>query len=94
MPLARDFAFVLPKDRPAGDLVRAALGADKGLIASARIFDVYEGRGVGEGEKSVALEVVLQPVEKTLTEAEIEAVSRKVVAAAAAACGARLRGPG
>jgi phenylalanyl-tRNA synthetase beta chain len=92
MPLSRDFAFVVDKDRPAGDLVRAAQGADKTLIAVARVFDIYEGPGVLEGAKSVALEVTLQPREKTLTEAEIEAVSARIVAAVEKSAGAKLRG--
>jgi phenylalanyl-tRNA synthetase beta chain len=82
MPLTRDFAFVLDRDRPAADLLRAVAGADKMLIADARVFDVYEGPGVPEGTRSVAVEVVVQPREKTLTEAEIEALSAKVLAAA------------
>jgi phenylalanyl-tRNA synthetase beta chain len=92
MPLTRDFAFLVDRAKPAGDLVKAAAGADKALISAVRVFDVYEGAGVGEGQKSVALEVALQPVEKTLTDAEIEAVSGKVVAAVEKACGAKLRG--
>jgi phenylalanyl-tRNA synthetase beta chain len=91
MPLSRDFAFLVPKDKPAGDLVRAAQGADKGLIASARVFDVYEGPGVPEDEKSVALEVLIQPEDKTLTDVEIEALSAKIVAAVEKASGGRLR---
>ena len=91
MPLTRDFAFVVDRDRPAGDLVRAAAGADKQLIADVRVFDVYEGAGVPEGSKSVALEVVIQPREKTLSDAEIEALSAKVTAAAGK-LGAKLRG--
>ena len=90
MPLRRDFAFVTRADASAGDLVRAVAGADKALIASARVFDVYRGPGLGEGEQSVAVEIEVQPREATLTEAEIEALSAKVVAAAAKA-GARLR---
>jgi phenylalanyl-tRNA synthetase beta chain len=90
MPLTRDFAFVLERSRPAGDLVRTIVGADKQLIAEARVFDVYEGAGVPEGSKSVAVEVVIQPREKTLTDAEIEQLSAKVVAAAGK-LGARLR---
>jgi phenylalanyl-tRNA synthetase beta chain len=82
MPLTRDFAFVVEDGKAVGDLVRAASGADKALIAEVRVFDVYRGKGVDDGFKSVALEVVLQPVEATLTDAEIEAVSAKVVAAA------------
>ncbi|WP_332655300.1 phenylalanine--tRNA ligase subunit beta [Brevundimonas sp.] len=85
MPLTRDFAFVMEEGRATGDLVRAVAGADKALIAEVRVFDVYRGAGVAEGMKSVALEVVIQPREATLTEAEIEALSAKVVAAAAKA---------
>ncbi|MDO9588520.1 MAG: phenylalanine--tRNA ligase subunit beta [Brevundimonas sp.] len=91
MPLTRDFAFVVEDGKAAGDLVRAVAGADKALIADVRVFDVYRGPGVAEGLKSVALEVVIQPVEATLTEAEIEALSARVVAAAAKV-GATLRG--
>ncbi len=90
MPLARDFAVVVEAARPAGELARIAAGADKALIAGARVFDVYRGPGLPEGAKSVALEVKLQPRERTLTDAEIEAVSAKVVAALAKA-GATLR---
>jgi phenylalanyl-tRNA synthetase beta chain len=81
MPLSRDFAFLVEAAKPAGDLVRAAAGADKALIAEVRVFDVYVGPGVPEGHKSVALEVVVQPREATLTDAEIEALAGKVVAA-------------
>ncbi|WP_298742746.1 phenylalanine--tRNA ligase subunit beta [uncultured Brevundimonas sp.] len=91
MPLTRDFAFVVEDGRPAGDLVRAVAGADKALIAEVRVFDVYRGPGVPEGMKSVALEVTIQPVEATLTEGEIEALSAKIVAAGAKV-GATLRG--
>jgi phenylalanyl-tRNA synthetase beta chain len=92
MPLSRDFAFVVDKSKPAGDLVRAVLGADKALIASARVFDVYEGKGVPDGAKSVAVEVTIQPREATLTDVEIEALAGRIVAAAEKATGARLRG--
>jgi phenylalanyl-tRNA synthetase beta chain len=91
MPLSRDFAFVVAGDKAAGDLVRAALGADKALIASAKVFDVYQGPGVPEGEKSVALEVMIQPQDKTLTDAEIEALSARIVTAVEKASGGRLR---
>jgi phenylalanyl-tRNA synthetase beta chain len=90
MPLSRDFAFVVDRDRAAGDLVRAAVSADKALIEGARVFDVYEGPGVPEGSKSVAIEVSIQPREKTLTDAEIEQLSARIVAAAEK-LGARLR---
>ncbi|HEX6860006.1 MAG TPA: phenylalanine--tRNA ligase subunit beta [Caulobacteraceae bacterium] len=90
MPLTRDFAFVVETGRAAGDLTKAVAGADKALIAGVRVFDVYEGKGVPEGCKSLALEVTLQPREKTLTDAEIEAVSQRIVQAAEKV-GARLR---
>ncbi|MDR6626193.1 phenylalanine--tRNA ligase subunit beta [Caulobacter segnis] len=90
MPLTRDFAFLVEKTKAAGDLVKAAAGADKALITAARVFDVYEGPGVPEGFKSIAIEVVVQPRDATLTDAEIEALSAKVVAAAEKA-GGKLR---
>lgn len=90
MPLSRDFAFVVEDGKAAGDLVRAVAGADKALIAEVRVFDVYRGQGVPDGMKSVALEVEIQPVEATLTDADIEALTAKVVAAAAK-LGATLR---
>ena len=91
MPLSRDFAFVVDRDRAAGELVRAAQGADKALISAVRVFDVYEGVGVEEGRKSIALDVSIQPRDKTLNDAEIEALSQRVVAAVEKATGARLR---
>ncbi|MBN8528017.1 MAG: phenylalanine--tRNA ligase subunit beta [Caulobacterales bacterium] len=91
MPLTRDFAFLVEDERAVGDLVRAAAGADKALIETVRVFDVYRGQGVPEGMKSVALEVVVQPREATLGEAEIETLSAKVVAAVEK-LGGKLRG--
>jgi len=81
MPLTRDFAFVVEDGKATGDLVRAVAGADKALITDVRVFDVYRGTGVPDGMKSVALEVEVQPVEATLTDADIEALSNKVVSA-------------
>ncbi|WP_333591682.1 phenylalanine--tRNA ligase subunit beta [Brevundimonas sp.] len=90
MPLTRDFAFLVDDAQAVGDLTRAAAGADKALIETVRVFDVYRGQGVPEGMKSVALEIVIQPREATLGEAEIETLSAKVVAAVEK-LGARLR---
>ena len=90
-PVTRDFAFLVPADLAAGDLVRAVRGADKAAIVGAQVFDVFAGAGVPEGRKSVAVEVTLQPGDKSFTDAEIKAVSDKVVAAAAK-LGAELRG--
>ncbi|WP_228242662.1 phenylalanine--tRNA ligase subunit beta [Porphyrobacter sp. GA68] len=81
--VTRDFAFIVPADLPAGDLQRAVRGADRKLIVEARIFDVFAGQGVPDGRKSLAVEVTLQPGEKSFTEAELKAVSDRIVAAAA-----------
>ncbi|HAH66892.1 MAG TPA: phenylalanine--tRNA ligase subunit beta, partial [Rhizobiales bacterium] len=91
-PVRRDFAFLLDRDVAAGDVVRAALGADRALISDVGVFDVFTGQGVPEGRKSLAIEVTLQPREKTLTDAEIEAVAAKIVAAVTKATGGELRG--
>jgi phenylalanyl-tRNA synthetase beta chain len=91
-PLERDFAFIVDADVEADRLVRAARNADKALVTAVRVFDVYSGKGVPGGKKSVALTVTLQPVERTLTDAEIEAASAKIVAQVAKATGATLRG--
>ncbi len=90
-PLSRDFAFIVDRAAPAGDLTKAVAGADKALITSVSVFDVYEGVGVPDGMKSIGIAVTLQPREKTLTDAEIEAVSQKIVAEAGKKCGAALR---
>jgi phenylalanyl-tRNA synthetase beta chain len=90
-PVERDFAFVVASDVAAEKLVKAAKGADKALIAEVAIFDVFEGGSLGEGKKSIALSVTLQPREKTLTDAEIEAVSARIVAAVNKATGGELR---
>ncbi|OAN83620.1 phenylalanine--tRNA ligase subunit beta [Erythrobacter sp. EhN03] len=90
-PVSRDFAFLVPAGLAASDLVRAVKGADKQFVVAARVFDVFVGQGVPEGKKSVAVEVVLQPGEKTFTEVEIKAISDKIVASAAKQ-GAELRG--
>ncbi|WP_417307935.1 phenylalanine--tRNA ligase subunit beta [Devosia sp.] len=92
MPLNRDFAFVVDSDVPAATLLKAARGADKTLISNVNVFDVFEGKGVGEGKKSVGLAVTLQPQDKTLTDEEIEKVARNVVAAVTKATGGTLRG--
>ncbi len=90
-PVERDFAFVVDGATPAADVQRAAASADKKLIVEARVFDLFEGKSVGEGKKSLAVEITLQPVQKTLTDEEIDAVGKKVVAAVAKATGGVLR---
>ena len=88
----RDFAFVLDAGTEAADVVNAAQGADKGLIESVRVFDAFIGGSLGEGKKSLAITVRLQPREATLTEDDIEAVGAKVVDKVSKATGGVLRG--
>ncbi len=90
-PVARDFAFVVDDAVAADAIVRAVLAADKDLIAAAGVFDVFSGKGLSAGKKSVAVGVTLQPTGKTLTDAEIEGIAAKIVAAVARATGAILR---
>ena len=89
--MERDFAFVVDRAVTADDVLKAAKSADRVLIDSLSVFDLYEGKGVPEGKKSLAISVRLQPKDKTLTDAEIEAVAQKIVTAVAKATGATLR---
>ncbi|MER8922757.1 phenylalanine--tRNA ligase subunit beta [Mesorhizobium sp. M0802] len=75
----RDFAFVVDKTVEAGALVRAALAADKKLVTGVSVFDVFEGASLGTAKKSVAIEVSIQPVEKTLTDEDFEALAKRIV---------------
>ena len=90
-PVERDFAFVVGTEIAAEQILRAAKGADKALVSEVGVFDVYEGTNLGEGKKSVAISVTLQPTERTLTEEDIEAVSQKIVAQVEKATGGSLR---
>jgi phenylalanyl-tRNA synthetase beta chain len=89
--IERDFAFVVKREVAAGDIVKAIRNAERNLLDSVAIFDVYEGKGVPEGHKSVAIGVRLQPKDKTLTEAEIEAIAAAIVTGVAKATGGSLR---
>ena len=91
-PVARDFAFVVDAAVEAAQVLRAAKGADKALISDVRLFDVFVGGNLGDGKKSVAVEVTLQPFDRTLTDEDIEAVATKVVAAVVKSTGGELRG--
>ena len=90
-PLERDFAFVLDASVSSDAVTRAVKNADKALITEVAVFDLYEGPNVGEGKKSLAVSATLQPTEKTLTDDEIEAVSKKIVDAVVKATGGSLR---
>ena len=91
-PVERDFAFIVDRDQPAETLLRAARAVDRKLVSEIRLFDVYEGKGLPEGKKSLAISVVLQPLEATLTDTEIDAFTQRLVAAVAKATGGTLRG--
>ncbi len=90
-PVQRDFAFVVERGVKAVDVVRAAAGVDRKLISAVNVFDVYEGPGIEPGKKSIAIAVTLQPRERTMTDAEIEALAAKIVAAVGQRTGGVLR---
>jgi phenylalanyl-tRNA synthetase beta chain len=92
MPLQRDFAFIVEGSVKAADLVKAAQAGERMLITAVDVFDIYEGAGIPEGKKSLAVSVTLQPREKTLTEAEIDTVAAKIIAEVTKKTGAVLRG--
>ncbi|KEO87768.1 phenylalanyl-tRNA synthetase subunit beta [Erythrobacter longus] len=89
--VTRDFAFLVPADLAAEDLLKSVRGSDKVNITGARVFDVFTGEGVREGQKSIAIEVTLQPQDKSFKDKELKAIADTVVAAAAKV-GAELRG--
>lgn len=91
-PVRRDLAFLVDEDVPAGEIVRLARQAEKALITHVHVFDVYTGKGVKPGNKSVAIEVTLQPQGATMKDAEIDAVMDLVVTTVAGKTGAVLRG--
>jgi phenylalanyl-tRNA synthetase beta chain len=90
-PVERDFAFVVAREVKAADVVRAAQSADRKLIAAVTVFDVYEGAGIETGKKSIAVSVTIQPRDKTMTDAEIDALAAKIVGEAGKRTGAVLR---
>ncbi len=90
-PVERDFAFVVERSVKAADVVRAAAGVDRKLITGVSVFDVYEGTGIAPGKKSIAIAVTLQPRERTMTDAEIEALAAKIVAEVGKRTGGVLR---
>ena len=87
----RDFAFVVDRAVEAGALTRAAAAADRKLITGVRVFDVFEGASVGSGNKSIAIEVAIQPVERTLTDEDFEALATRIVDNVAKQTGGTLR---
>src|SRR5208337_2098522 len=92
MPVERDLAFVVDANVRAGDILKAAQSAERTLVSDIGVFDVYQGKGLPEGAKSVAINVTLQPRERTLTDAEIDAAIARIVAEVSKKTGATLRG--
>jgi phenylalanyl-tRNA synthetase beta chain len=90
-PVSRDFAFIVERTVKAGDIVRAAQAVDKKLIMDVTVFDVYEGKGIDDAKKSIAIAVTMQPRDKTMTDEEIEAVGAKIVAEVTKKTGGTLR---
>lgn len=90
-PVRRDFAFIVATDIAAGTIVKAAQGADKALVAAVDVFDVYQGQGIDPDQKSIAIEVTLQPRGETLKDQDIDAISQKIIAAVAKTTGGVLR---
>ncbi|MEY9100719.1 phenylalanyl-tRNA synthetase beta subunit [Sinorhizobium fredii] len=87
----RDFAFVVDKTVEAAAIARAASGADRKLVTGVNVFDVFEGSSLGEGKKSIAIEVTIQPVERTLTDEDFETLTARIVANVAKSTGGVLR---
>jgi len=90
-PVERDFAFIVDRAVKAGDIVRAAQSVDRKLITGISVFDVYEGQGIDPDKKSIAIAVTLQPRERTMTDEEIEALAKKIVAEVSKKTGGVLR---
>ena len=91
MPVERDLAFVVGETVGAADIVKAAESAERALVTRVGVFDVYRGQGLPEGAKSIAIHVTLQPRERTLTDAEIDAAMSRIVAEVSRKTGAALR---
>src|SRR4051812_10943732 len=91
-PVERDFAFVVDRAVKAADIVRAAQNVDRKLITGVTVFDVYEGKGIDPGKKSIAIAITLQPREKTMTDEEIDTLAGKIVAEVSKRTGGTLRG--
>ena len=87
----RDFAFVVERSVEAGAIIKAATSADRKLISGVNVFDIFEGASVGEGKKSVAIEVLIQPTDKTLTDEDFDALTKKIVGNVEKSTGGTLR---
>ncbi|MBV1901837.1 MAG: phenylalanine--tRNA ligase subunit beta, partial [Kordiimonadaceae bacterium] len=88
----RDFAFLIDAEKSVASLLKAVQGADKNFITDISVFDVYSGKGVPEGQQSIAVSITLEPKEETFSDKDIETISDKIIASAEKAVGAILRG--
>jgi phenylalanyl-tRNA synthetase beta chain len=91
MPVHRDFAFLIGEEVEADKVVRAARDADKALISDVSVFDLFAGGAVGEGRRSIAIDVTITPKDRTLTDGDIDSLSKKIVAGVEKATGGVLR---
>lgn len=91
-PVERDFAFIVDENVEVDSLLAAAKGVDRDLIAAVSVFDVYQGQGVEDGKKSVAIRIIFQPKDRTLVDSEIDGLGQKIAGAVAARTGGILRG--
>jgi phenylalanyl-tRNA synthetase beta chain len=89
--VVRDFAFVIDEKYSSGEIISLVKKIDKELIKNVRIFDVYQGDNIASGKKSIAFNVTLEPKDKTLTDKEIEEVSKKIISTVQETTGATLR---
>ena len=87
----RDFAFVLDKNFKVQELIETISNVDKELIKSVKVFDVYEGTNIPEGKKSIALNVIIQSLEKTLTEDDLNKINQLIISAVESKTGAKIR---
>ena len=89
--MVRDFAFVIDEKYSSGEIISLVKKIDKELIKNVKIFDVYQGENIGDGKKSIAFNVILEPKDKTLSDADIEQISKKIISAVQESTGAILR---
>lgn len=91
-PVSKDFAFIVKDDVAANDVIKTAIASNKKLISDARVFDVYAGKGIEDGHKSLALSITIQPKDETLTDEDIEGIMNGVIDTISSKCGGVLRG--
>ena len=89
--VVRDFAFVIDEKYSSGEIISLVKKIDKELIKNVKIFDVYQGENIGDGKKSIAFNVILEPRDKTLSDNDIDQISKKIISAVQESTGATLR---